>query len=162
MIALLCLHQSFRRKNGPMILRMPMLGLLVAVVVPLFGCKTGSDLRESLPEPVILNAEDFRQEITEVDRLVFAPQPFDDERRTLLETKLKALAQRVKAVSNARFLEVESNEIKTLAEGSRHMREAGLRTQLPQQWMRIRNNLFDDRSWFARSAADLDPTPPPQ
>jgi hypothetical protein len=41
------------------------------------------------------------------------------------------------------------------------MREAGLRAQLPQQWMRIRNNLFDDRSWFARNAADLEQVPPP-
>jgi uncharacterized protein (TIGR03067 family) len=28
---------------------------------------------------------------------------------------------------------------------------------LSNQWMRIRNNVFDDRSWFARSAADLEP-----
>src|SRR6266850_6480090 len=31
-----------------------------------------------------------------------------------------------------------------------------LRSQLENQWMRIRNNLFDDRSWFARSAKDVD------
>jgi hypothetical protein len=39
------------------------------------------------------------------------------------------------------------------------MPEQPLRSQLPNQWTRIRNNLFDDRSWFARSAADLEPAP---
>ena len=145
-----------------MILRSRVLPLLIMALAPMHGCKTNANLQQGLPEPVILNADEYRQEITDVDRLIFAAQPFDDERRASLDTTLKALAQRIKAASNARFLEVESNEIKTLAEGSRHMPEAGLRTQLPQQWMRIRNNLFDDRSWFARSAADLDPTPPPQ
>jgi hypothetical protein len=153
---------SLQTPNMPMILRLRILPLLVMAVVPMCGCKTSSDLREGLPEPVILNAEEYRQEITEVDRLVFAQQPFDDERRALLEMKFKALAQRVKAVSNARFLEAESNEIKTLAEGSRHMPESGLRTELPRQWMRIRNNLFEDQSWFARSAADLEQAPTPQ
>jgi len=39
------------------------------------------------------------------------------------------------------------------------------RTGLGVQWMRIRNDLFDDRAWFARNAADLEPLPtssPPQ
>jgi len=148
--------------NTPMILRSRVLPVLVIALAPMCGCKTNADLQQGLPEPVILNADEYRQEITDVDRLVFAAQPFDDDRRASLDTTLKALAQRVKAASNARFLEVESNEIKTLAEGFRHMPEAGLHTQLPQQWMRIRNNLFDDRSWFARGAADLDQPSQPQ
>jgi len=62
-----------------------------------------------------------RREITDVDRLVFARSHSTTTGAPSLDTTLKALAQRVKAASNARFLEVESNEIKTLAEGFRHM-----------------------------------------
>ncbi len=130
--------------------------LLVLALTPLVGCQTATVSSEKLPEPVLLNAEDYQKEIVEIDRLVFAERPFDDARRESLTTKLRELAERVKGTSDARFLQVESNELKTLAEGSRHMPEAGLRTQLPRQWMRVRNNLFDDRAWFARSAADLD------
>jgi hypothetical protein len=108
---------------------------------------------------VILNADEYRSEITEIDRLVFDKKPFDKERRALLATKLEELAARVKAAKESHFLDIEAYEIKKLADGSKNMPEQGLRTQLPNQWMRIRNNLFDDRSWFARSAADLEPAP---
>lgn len=129
---------------------------IAAALATIAGCNTTTASNPNLPEPVTLNAEDYKKEITEIDRLVFALQPFDDARREALTTKITELAQRVKATSDARFLQIESNELKTLAEGSRHMREEGLRIQLPNQWMRIRNNLFDDRAWFARSAADLE------
>jgi hypothetical protein len=134
----------------------PRIKLLVVALLGIAGCNATTASNEKLPEPVLLNAEDYRQEITEIDRLVFSPQPFDDARREALTNKLQALAQRVKSESDARFLQIESNELKTLAEGSRHKGEEALQEQLPNQWMRIRNNLFDDRAWFARSAADLD------
>ena len=77
----------------------------------------------------------------------------------MLATKLGELAARVKAAKDSHFLEIEAYEIKKLADGSKNMPEQPLRSQLPNQWMRIRNNLFEDRSWFARSAADLEPAP---
>jgi len=140
---------------------MPMLA-----VAALWGC--GKSAPEPPPKPleetlqvVMLNADEYRQEITDIDRLVFDEKPFDDHRRTLLATKLGELAARVKTAKDSHFLEIEAYEIKRLADGSKNMPEQGLRNQLPNQWMRIRNNLFDDRSWFARSAADLEPAPGP-
>jgi uncharacterized protein (TIGR03067 family) len=104
---------------------------------------------------VTLNADEYHEEIAAIDRLVFENQPMDDARRASLESKLEDLARRVKATSNSRFIEMESVELQQLA---------GLVKRLPDperqnHWMRIRNNLFDDRSWFARSASDLEPTP---
>jgi hypothetical protein len=139
---------------------------LAATLGALWGCsKTAPEpplkpLEETL-QVVMLNADEYRQEITDIDRLVFDEKPFDDGRRTLLATKLGELAARVKTAKDSHFLEIEAYEIKRLADGSKNMPEPGLRNQLPNQWMRIRNNLFDDRSWFARSAADLEPVPSP-
>jgi hypothetical protein len=65
----------------------------------------------------------------------------------------------METTADSRFVKIEAYEIRQLADGSRNMPEQPLRSQLPNQWMRIRNNLFDDRSWFARSAADLEPAP---
>jgi hypothetical protein len=130
----------------------------------LWGCgKSAPEQPAKSPEEmlqvVILNADEYRQEITDIDRLVFDEKPFDKGRRTLLATKLGELAARVKAAKDSHFLEIEAYEIKNLADGSKNMPEQPLRGQLPNQWMRIRNNLFEDRSWFARSAADLEPVP---
>jgi hypothetical protein len=47
------------------------LAVAVALVV-MFGCS--ADLSEQLPEPVTLNADDYRPEITDVDRLLFSPK----------------------------------------------------------------------------------------
>jgi hypothetical protein len=142
------------------------------VIMPMLAAAALSGCGKSAPEPppkpleetlqvVMLNADEYRQEITDIDRLVFDEKPFDDDRRTLLATKLGELASRVKTAKDSHFLEIEAYEIKRLADGSKNMPEQGLRSQLPNQWMRIRNNLFDDRSWFARSAADLTPAPSP-
>ena len=137
---------------------------LAAALGSLWGCgksaprQPAKSLEETL-EIVILNADEYRQEITDIDRLVFDEKPFDKDRRALLATKLGELAERVKAAKDSHFLEIEAYEIKRLADGSKNMPEKPLRSQLPNQWMRIRNNLFDDRNWFARSAADLEPAP---
>ena len=102
-----------------------------------------------------LNADQYRQEIVDIDRLIFARDAFTEARRASLASRLQQLAERVKGASSARFLEIESAELKQLA---------GYAASTPQSflenhWMRIRNNLFDDRSWFARSAEDLESTP---
>jgi uncharacterized protein (TIGR03067 family) len=126
---------------------------------------TGSGSGEStgIPEAsfqgTILNADQFRREITMIDRLVFENEPLGETRRELLAAKLEELATVVKSASDTRFLEIESAELKNLAAYAQSYPENTPRTNLENQWMRIRNNVFDDRSWFARSAADLEPLP---
>src|SRR6266436_6867196 len=137
---------------------------LAGVLGSLWGCgKSAPEQAAKSPEEllqiVILNADEYRQEITDIDRLVFDEKPFDKDRRALLATKLGELAARVKAAKDSHFLEIEAYEITRLADGFKNMPEQPLRSQLPNQWMRIRNNLFDDRSWFARSAADFEAAP---
>jgi len=137
---------------------------LAGALGSLWGCgKSAPEQAAKSPEEllqiVILNADVYRQEITDIDRLVFDEKLFDKDRRALLATKLGELAARVKAAKDSHFLEIEAYEITRLADGFKNMPEQPLRSQLPNQWMRIRNNLFDDRSWFARSAADLETAP---
>ena len=109
-----------------------------------------------MPAPVILAAEDYRREIAEIDRLVFREGPFDDARRTALAGELEGLARRMKAASDSRFITIEVLEIRRLAEMAKRAPAKPPPGMLSDQWMRIRSNVFDDRSWFARSAADLE------
>jgi hypothetical protein len=88
-------------------------------------------------------------------RLVFERQPFSKERRASLAAGLQDLAQRIKATSTNRFLELESLELRRLAEIAKGLPPEASLVPLQNDWMRIRNNLFEDRSWFARSVADL-------
>jgi hypothetical protein len=129
--------------------------LAVAVVlVVMFGCS--ADLSKPLPEPVTLNADDYRPEITGIDRLLFNPKPYDDARRVQVAATLEGLASRITAGSDSRFLKMEASEIRTLASLAKHTSASAPRDRLQEDWMRIRNNLFEDRSWMARSAADLE------
>jgi hypothetical protein len=151
-------------KNSMMLrFRTPLTIVPAVVVMTLWGCgKSASEPAKSPEEAlqmVILNPDEYRQEITDIDRLVFDEKPFDKDRRALLVTKLVELAGRMETTADSRFVKIEAYEIRQLADGSRNMPEQPLRSQLPNHWMRIRNNLFDDRSWFARSAADLEPAP---
>jgi len=143
--------------------RAPLTIVSAVVVMTLWSCGKSAPEPANSPEQtlqmVILNPDQYRQEITDIDRLVFDEKPFDKDRRALLVTKLGELAGRVETAGDSRFLKIEAYEIQKLADGSKNMPEQPLRSQLPTQWMRIRNNLFDDRSWFARSAADLEPAP---
>ncbi len=105
-----------------------------------------------------LNADDYQQEITEIDRLIFEQLPLTSERRTSLTRKLEALARRMETSSDSHFIAIEAHEIRQLAGHADKLPPDGPRTALANNWMRIRNNVFDDRSWMARSAADLEPT----
>ena len=128
--------------------------LAVALVV-MFGC--GVDLSKPLAKPVTLNPDEHRPEITGIDRFLLSPKPYDDARRAQLATTLEGLASRITAGSESRFLKMEGSEIKTLASLAKHISASDARDHLQENWMRIRNNLFEDRSWMARSAADLQP-----
>ncbi len=125
------------------------------------GCRGDADFSDAMPAPVTLKAEDYRREILAIDRLVFAPGPFDPGRRSSLAKELEDLASRVKGVSDSRFLAIEALELRRLGSIAKGMPANAPRTALENNWMRIRSNLFDDRSWFARRAADLDPGPGP-
>jgi len=108
-----------------------------------------------MPQPVTLSAEAYQPEILEIDRLVFEAQPFTHARREALSRSLEALSKRVTAGSVSRFLKIESLEIRRLGEMSKGLPDAPPPPALTHNWMRIRNNLFEDRAWFVRSAADL-------
>ena len=127
---------------------------VIVVLVAGFGCN--ADLSQHAPQPVVLNADDYRQQITDIDRLLFSPKPYDDSRRVQLADELEGLASRITTGSNASFLKMEASEIRKLAVLAKNTRDTVPRDHLQENWMRIRNNLFEDRSWMARSAADLE------
>jgi hypothetical protein len=127
---------------------------VIIALVATVGCNT--DTSQLAPKPTTLNADDYRREITDIDRLLFSSKPYDDSRRDKLAGSLEGLATRVTAGSDSRFLKVEASEIRTLASLAKHTSASAPRDSLENNWMRIRNNLFEDRYWMARSAADLE------
>jgi uncharacterized protein (TIGR03067 family) len=126
---------------------------LAVVVLAVAACRGNADFSDAAPEPVTLDADAFRGEIGSIDRLVFAEGAPGKERRERLAAGLEGLAGRVKAASDSRFVALEALELRALAGAARTRPVEVLRNE----WMRIRNNLFEDRGWFARSAADLEP-----
>jgi hypothetical protein len=67
--------------------------LAVAVVlVVMFGCSV--NLSKPLPEPVTLNADDYRPEITDIDRLLCSPKPYDAARSYTAGCHARRLGQR--------------------------------------------------------------------
>ncbi|MEO8430950.1 MAG: hypothetical protein ABI592_05525 [Acidobacteriota bacterium] len=127
----------------------------VSVVFALHGCSGDADFSDVMPEPVTLSAEAYRSEIAGIDRLVFDEGPFMEKRGAELAESLENLARRVKAASDSRFLAIESLELRHLASVSKGLSADAPRARLQSNWIRLRSNLFDDREWFARSAADL-------
>jgi alcohol dehydrogenase class IV len=129
------------------------LAVIIALVATV-GCNT--DVSQLAPKPVTLNADEYRQEIADIDRLLFSPKAYDESRREKLAGNLEALASRITAGSDSRFLKMEASEIRTLASLTKHTSASAPRDSLENNWIRIRNNLFEDRYWMARSAADLE------
>ena len=133
--------------------------ILVAVALVGWGCQGDADFSDAMPAVVTLNADQYRREITDIDRLVFAEGPFDDSRRQSLAGRLDELAKRMKTSSDSKFIALEALEVRRLAEIARRAPAKPPPQMLSDQWMRIRANVFDDRAWFARSAADLEAVP---
>lgn len=142
-----------------MICRMDRWTGIVLCVVCFLACKGNADFSDVMPEPVTLSAEECRQEITEIDRLVFAEGPFDQARRDSLAGKLEQLARRLKASSDSRFVAIEVLEVRRLAMVAKRAPAKPPPSMLSDQCMRIRSDVFDDRSWFARRASDLESLP---
>jgi hypothetical protein len=87
-------------------------------LVALLACSC--DFSGHIPQPVTLNADEYRQEITDIDRLVFSPKAYDEARRSELASKLQGLASRITAGSDSRFLKMEAGEIRTIAHLAQH------------------------------------------
>jgi len=126
----------------------------ITALVATVACNT--DVSQLAPKPVTLNADDYRQEIADIDRLLFSPKAYDESRREKLASNLEALASRITAGSDSRFLRMEASEIRTLASLAKHTSASAQRDSLENNWMRIRNNLFEDQYWMARSSADVE------
>ena len=122
----------------------------------LAGCNVEADFSDNLKTET-LSAEKYQQQIVAIDRLVFQEKALGDDGVQSLEKDLNDLAARVKAEKeDSRFLKLESLELRLLASRAGRLSPDGTGAALQDNWMRIRNNLFDDRAWFARSANDLD------
>jgi uncharacterized protein (TIGR03067 family) len=127
------------------------------LLLALAACSGEADFSDSMPAPVVLSAEKYQSEILLLDRLVFTPGPVDDARRKTMGDEFEKLGLKIKEGSDSKFLLLESLELRALAGHARRAEEGRAMTGLQQNWMRIRSNVFDDRAWFARSAADLAP-----
>lgn len=134
-------------------LRMRFSALLCAVL--LAGCSVEADFSDQL-ETQILPAEQYQQEIAAIDRLLFTEAPLREEGVQALEKLLDDLSKRVGAVDDSKFIKLESLELQLLGKRAGRLSPRGTGRALQNDWMRIRNNLFDDRAWFVRSAADLE------
>lgn len=121
------------------------------------GCSGDADFSDAMPAPVTLSAEAYQTEIMEIDRLVFEEAPVTKERRAALSKRLEDLSSRVPKGSDSKFLKLEALEIRYLAEKAKSLPEQPPPEALRNNWMRLRNNVFDDRAWMARSARDLEP-----
>jgi len=120
----------------------------------LVGCKVEADFSDNLHVDQ-LPAEDYRSEIVSIDRYLFRTTPLTENDAQQLEQTIDALSKRVAAADpKSRYLRLESLELDLLAkQAGRLSGQTG--SKLQNSWMRIRNNVFDDRAWFARSANDL-------
>ena len=122
----------------------------------LTGCGVEADFSGDL-KAGSLQAEKYQREIASIDQLLFRESPLGADGVRSLQSVLETLAGRVSEVDpKSRFLKLESLELRLLAERAGRLPADGTGAALQNDWMRIRNNLFDDRAWFVRSAADLE------
>ncbi|HSP15039.1 MAG TPA: hypothetical protein VLV78_09825 [Thermoanaerobaculia bacterium] len=127
----------------------------IVCVALLAGCGVEADFSGSLQTQTLV-AERYEQEIKTIDRFVFEEKPLGEDGARNLENVLHGLSGRVCTRCDSKFLKVESLELQLLAKRAGRLAPNGTGASLQNDWMRIRNNLFDDRAWFARSARDLD------
>lgn len=139
--------------------------VLVSLCTLLAGCMIEGDLSGALPTETLV-AEEYQQEIAAIDRALFTEAPLGEPGVRSLVSQLEELAERVGRHSDAVFLRIEARELRLLAKLASRLPPDATGEPLRNDWMRIRNNLFDDRAWFVRSEADLEyaasVVPPPK
>jgi hypothetical protein len=125
------------------------------------GCRGDADFGDQVKVETF-DADEYRAEIVAIDGLVFRETPLGVDGRRALGDGLSGLAQRVGTRSGSMFSMVESLELRLLGERAASLPTDATGASLRNEWMRVRNNLFEDREWFARSPADLETAPPGQ
>ena len=121
------------------------------------GCSGELPVSDFVGGTATLAAEEYQREIMEIDRLVFSEEKIGEGPRTALASKLESLSSRVdSARGDSVFLGIQARELNGLAARIRRIPSGRpVPPSVRDYWMRIRSNVFDDRAWFARSAADL-------
>lgn len=143
----------------------PWLVLLLSALT--LSCNVEADFSDAL-EIETLNADAYQREIAAIDQLMFAESPLGVEKTNALVAQIESLAMSIKSVNDSKFLKLESLELRALAARLKRLPPSRTAEPFRNDWMRLRNNLFDDRAWFVRSPADLEyaasvvPPPPPQ
>ncbi len=142
----------------------PWLVLLLSALT--LSCNVEADFSDAL-EIETLNADTYQQEIAAIDQLMFSESPLGAEKTIALAAQIESLAMSVKSVKDTKFLKLESLELRALAARVKRLPPSRTAEPFRNDWMRLRNNLFDDRAWMVRSPADLEyaasivPPPPP-
>lgn len=132
-----------------------LLGLALLAAAGL-SCQGDADFSDAMPAPVTLSAEAYQADIMDIDRLVFEETSFTKNRREALSGRIESLSRRITRGSNSKFLKLEALELRRLAEMAKSLPSAPPPPALTNNWMRLRNNLFDDRGWMARSWRDIE------
>lgn len=130
-----------------------------AALLLLAGCALEVEL------PTVLDPVDplrYEAVIKAVDEGVFTAGTLDRGRRQSLAGSLRLLARQLEERETNELVRRFAGELRTLA---RMAERLGARTPienspLQEQWVRIRNSVFDDASWFAYGEADLHRPPP--
>jgi len=103
-----------------------------------------------------LVSDNFRAPIATLEAQLFAPGPLTMEQRIRLAAAMDGMRQALTDSSDSHMAKYSARELATLASMSRGLGELGGADleRVRQNWMRIRNNTFDDASWFRFSEAD--------
>lgn len=133
----------------------PLFRSIVVVVISLAalaGCKGKEQAKKAAPAAQLLPADDYRQEITTIDRLVFT-DVLDDRYRMMVVGNMAALAGRLDIPGRPAAVRERLHALRDLA-----VRISDRRLNAPQQvqaeWVRVRTSLFGEREWFATSTAE--------
>lgn len=133
-----------------------MTGVLLCLLVACGGASLETNF-SALQNFAPLDPGRYEARIRGVDREIFVPGLLDDSRREVLAARLVELAEEIERHEGNTPAIHFAGELRTLARLTERQRD-----DLPvddgplqDQWRRIRGSLFDDASWFAHSAADL-------
>lgn len=133
----------------------------MCVAILFSGCSMDTNFT-ALANIKPVDPQRYESSITAVDQEIFTSGLLDDARRESLSSRLQAVASAIEIHEGGKPVVHFASELRTLARLAERLR-ADLPiedSQLQDQWMRIRNSVFDDASWFARSEADLHRPPP--